>query len=138
VCYRWFSRPQKTITKTQYIEKAKAIGERAKELAGAALDIKKKEEAEGRSRKLNTQTKALHKELLLLEDEERELDKLYPQVCHDSANFDALCLISRPTKQLFHLVHSSHVAICIGTGPCRVMSPIHTRTDILQSAEAKN
>ena len=78
--YRWFSRPQKTITKTQYIEKAKAIGERAKELAGAALDNKKKEETEGRSRKLRLQAKALGKELVLLEDDERELEKLYPQV----------------------------------------------------------
>lgn len=78
--YRWFSRPQKTITKTQYIEKAKAIGERAKELAGAALDNKKKEETEGRSRKLRLQAKALGKELLILEDDERELEKLYPQV----------------------------------------------------------
>jgi LMBR1 domain-containing protein 1 len=87
--YRWFSRPQKTITKTQYIEKAKAIGARAKELAGAALDIKKKEEDEGPSRKLRTQTKALSKELLLLEDDERELEKLYPQVCPDSTHLDA-------------------------------------------------
>ena len=78
---RWFSRPQKTITKTQYIDKAKAIGERAKELAGAALEIKRKEESEGRSRKLRLQTKALNKELLTLEDDERELEKLYPQVC---------------------------------------------------------
>jgi LMBR1 domain-containing protein 1 len=77
---RFWSRPQKTITKTQYIEKAKAIGERAKELAGAATDLKRQQDSQGRSRKLRTQQKALGKELMALEDEERELEKLYPQV----------------------------------------------------------
>lgn len=94
---RFFQRPNKTISKSEYIEEAKNIGERAKALSRAATELKKTQETSGRNRKLRQQAKALGKELSVLEDDEKTLESLYPQVC-------TFCM---------PLLHDSHCATCM-------------------------
>lgn len=80
--FSFFQRPSKTISKSEYIEEAKKIGERAKALAAAAAELKKTQESSGRNRKVKQQAKALGKELSVLEEDEKTLESLYPQVCY--------------------------------------------------------
>jgi hypothetical protein len=80
-CCRFFGRPKKTITKSQYNAAAKQIAVRAQEMAKAAKELRNEENAGGRSRQWRNRTKELGKQLSLLEDDERALEKQYPQVC---------------------------------------------------------
>lgn len=76
---RFFARPKKTITKAQYIQEAVAIAARAQTMQAAAVKLKKQEVGEGRTRKTRSACRTLHKELSLLEDDQRELEAQYPQ-----------------------------------------------------------
>ena len=80
LCCRFFARPKKTITKSQYAAAAKAIALRAQDLAREAKELRNEENAGGRNRKWRGRAKDLGKKLSLLEDDERELEKQYPQV----------------------------------------------------------
>ena len=77
---RFFARPKKTITKTEYSAQAKEIALRAQNLAREAKELRNEENASGRSRKWRSETKELGKRLSLLEDDEKQLEKQYPQV----------------------------------------------------------
>ena len=86
IACRFFARPKKTITKSQYVTQAKVVALRAQELAGEAKELRNEENAGGRNRKWRAKTKELGKRLSLLEDEERELEKQFPQVrLHDAS-----------------------------------------------------
>lgn len=78
--HRFFGRPKKTITKSQYNAAAKAIAMRAQEMAKAAKELRNEENAGGRNRSWRSRAKELGKQLNQLEDDERELEKQYPQV----------------------------------------------------------
>ena len=128
---RWFHRPKKTITKSQYNAEAKLIALRALEIQKDAKELRNEENANGRNRQWRAKTKALGKVLSRLEDDERALERQFPQVLRlhvvclttearhgtaastSSRNDHANCLISR-----VHGAEQSSHAWCAGAGPC--------------------
>ena len=77
--FDWYTRPRKVITKTEYISRAKTLGRRAKELQGVGQSLRREEMAHGRSRKWRKQVSELTKQIDLLQKDDENLTRAYPQ-----------------------------------------------------------
>ena len=72
-------RPQATITKTQYMEQAKRLAIRAKEIKEVATDLRREEQTQGKSRQWKKKLKKVNQSLVLLEEAHEKLNQVYPQ-----------------------------------------------------------
>ncbi|XP_039127692.1 LIMR family protein Os06g0128200 [Dioscorea cayenensis subsp. rotundata] len=72
-------RPKAVITRSQYIKEATELGKKAKELKKAADTLHQEEKSSSKGRKWRKNVKAVEKELLLLEDDVKALEEMYPQ-----------------------------------------------------------
>lgn len=72
-------RPRSTITKSQYTERAKDLARRARDIKDVAEALRRKERESGRSRKWRSNFKALQTQLIVLEEDQEQLEKVFPQ-----------------------------------------------------------
>lgn len=75
----FIGRPKATITRSQYIDRARDLARRAKEILALADALKREERERGRSWRWRRNAKALNTQLLVLEEDEAELEMVYPQ-----------------------------------------------------------
>ena len=75
---RFIQRPKKTIGKSEYDRSAQQIAIKTLEIHEKIKAVRNEERSSGRSRKIRNELKNLSMELEDIEDEERELQKLYP------------------------------------------------------------
>lgn len=75
----FFTRPRKAITRTEYVNGAKHIAQRSKELKERAKSLRENERSNGKTRKTRREAKALEKELVQIEEDDRVLREAYPQ-----------------------------------------------------------
>lgn len=76
----WIGRPRATITRSQYIDRARDLARRAKDILALADALKREERERGRSWRWRRNIKALNTQLLVLEEDEQQLELVYPQV----------------------------------------------------------
>ncbi|XP_073140622.1 LIMR family protein At5g01460 [Henckelia pumila] len=72
-------RPKAVITRSQYIKEATELGKKAKELKKAADALHQEERSGSKGRKWRKNVKSVEKELLLLEEDVKSLEEMYPQ-----------------------------------------------------------
>ncbi|XP_020113120.1 LIMR family protein Os06g0128200-like [Ananas comosus] len=77
--FSFIRRPKAVITRSQYIKEATELGKKAKELKKAAEALHQEERNGNKGRKWRKNVKAVEKELLLLEDDMKALEEMYPQ-----------------------------------------------------------
>jgi LMBR1 domain-containing protein 1 len=76
---RFMNRPKKTIGKSEYDRQAEQIALKALELHEKIKAVRNDERNNGRSRRIRNELKNLSIEMEQIEDEDRELQKLYPR-----------------------------------------------------------
>mmetsp|Transcript_2284 Transcript_2284/g.6699 ORF Transcript_2284/g.6699 Transcript_2284/m.6699 type:complete len:520 (-) Transcript_2284:178-1737(-) len=73
-------RPRKVITKSEYIRRARELGLRAIEIKELASNLRAEERSGAlKGRKYRNTVKELNRQLVLLEEDEEELGRVYPQ-----------------------------------------------------------
>ncbi|XP_073034004.1 LIMR family protein At5g01460 [Primulina eburnea] len=72
-------RPKAVITRSQYIKEATELGKKARELKKAADALHQEERSGSKGRKWRKNVKNVEKELLLLEEDVKSLEEMYPQ-----------------------------------------------------------
>ncbi|KAM7463965.1 hypothetical protein LguiA_032086 [Lonicera macranthoides] len=77
--FAFIRRPTAVITRSQYIKEATDLGKKARELKKAADTLLQEERSGSKGRKFRKNKKALEKELLLLEEDVKALEEMYPQ-----------------------------------------------------------
>ncbi|KAL5710274.1 hypothetical protein ACHQM5_020859 [Ranunculus cassubicifolius] len=77
--FSFIRRPKAVITRSQYIKEATELGKKAKELKKAADALHQEERSGTKGRKWRKNVKAVEKELLLLEEDVKGLEEMYPQ-----------------------------------------------------------
>ncbi|KAG0503243.1 hypothetical protein HPP92_003315 [Vanilla planifolia] len=77
--FSFVRRPKTVITRSQYIKEATELGKKARELKKAAEALHQDERNGSKGRKWRKNVKAIEKELLLLEDDMKTLEEMYPQ-----------------------------------------------------------
>ena len=75
----FISRPRATISRKQYVERAKDLARRARDIQYVAEGMKRQERESGRSRKWRKNYSALQAQVTVLEDDEAQLQRVYPQ-----------------------------------------------------------
>ena len=76
---QFISRPRTTITKKQYIERAKDLARRAKDIQFVAEALKKDRRQNGRSRKWRKNYSAVQSQVQVLMEDNEQLERVYPQ-----------------------------------------------------------
>ena len=76
---RFIQRPKKTIGKSEYDRSAQQIAIKTLEIHEKIKAVRNEERSSGRSRKIRNELKNLSMELEDIEEEEKELQKLYPR-----------------------------------------------------------
>lgn len=77
--FAFVRRPKAVITRSQYIKEATELGKKAKELKKTADALHQEERSGSKGRKWRKNVKAVEKELLLLEEDVKALEEMYPQ-----------------------------------------------------------
>ncbi|XP_042515869.1 LIMR family protein At5g01460-like [Macadamia integrifolia] len=77
--FSFIRRPKAVITRSQYIKEATELAKKAKELKKAADALHQEERSGSKGRKWRKNVKAVEKELLLLEEDVKALEEMYPQ-----------------------------------------------------------
>ncbi|XP_073153284.1 LIMR family protein At5g01460-like [Henckelia pumila] len=77
--FSFFRRPKAVITRSQYIKEATEMGKKARELKKAADALHQEERSGEKVRKWRKNVKTVEKELLLLEEDVKALEEMYPQ-----------------------------------------------------------
>lgn len=77
--FSFIRRPKAVITRSQYIKEATELGKKAKELKKATDALHQEERSGSKGRKWRKNVKAVEKEVLLLEDDVKALEEMYPQ-----------------------------------------------------------
>ncbi|KAJ8533067.1 hypothetical protein K7X08_015956 [Anisodus acutangulus] len=77
--FSFIRRPKAVITRSQYIKEATELGKKAKELKKAADALHQEERSGSKGRKWRKNVKAVEKEVLLLEEDVKALEEMYPQ-----------------------------------------------------------
>ncbi|XP_073297925.1 LIMR family protein At5g01460-like [Primulina huaijiensis] len=77
--FSFIHRPKAVITRSQYIKEATELGKKARELKKAADALHQEERSGSKGRKWRKNVKSVEKELLLLEEDVKSLEEMYPQ-----------------------------------------------------------
>ncbi|XP_057520015.1 LIMR family protein At5g01460-like [Amaranthus tricolor] len=77
--FAFIRRPKAVITRSQYIKEATELGKKARELKKTADALHHEERSGSKGRKWRKNVKAVEKELLLLEEDVKSLEEMYPQ-----------------------------------------------------------
>lgn len=76
---QFISRPRTTITKKQYVERAKDLARRARDIQYVADGMKRQKKESGRSRKWRKNYAALQSQVTVLEEDQAQLERVFPQ-----------------------------------------------------------
>lgn len=76
---QFIGRPRATIPRSQYVLRAQDLARRAKDIKMLAEALKKEERARGRGLKWRRNLRAVENQLLLLEEDEAQLEEVFPQ-----------------------------------------------------------
>lgn len=76
---QFIGRPRKTITRSQYIERARDLARRAKDVRAIAEVLKREEREGAKGRRWRKNFKALQNQMVLLEEDEQQLELVFPQ-----------------------------------------------------------
>ncbi|KAL5211322.1 hypothetical protein ABZP36_022169 [Zizania latifolia] len=101
--FSFVRRPKAVITRSQYIKEATELGKKARELKKAAETLHQEERSGNKGRKWRKNVKALGKELVLLEDDMKALEEMYPQGEQAEATW-ALTVLGYIGKLLFGVI----------------------------------
>ncbi|KAG8377024.1 hypothetical protein BUALT_Bualt09G0125100 [Buddleja alternifolia] len=85
--FSFVRRPKAVITRSQYIKEATELGKKARELKKAADALHQEERSGSKGRKWRKNVKSVEKELLLLEEDVKALEEMYPQGEKAEANW---------------------------------------------------
>ncbi|KZV50640.1 LIMR family protein [Dorcoceras hygrometricum] len=77
--FSFIRRPKAVITRSQYIKEATELGKKARELKKATDALHQEERSGNKGRKWRKNVKTVEKELLLLEEDVKTLEEMYPQ-----------------------------------------------------------
>ncbi|KAL8039172.1 hypothetical protein ABFX02_10G017300 [Erythranthe guttata] len=77
--FSFVRRPKAVITRSQYIKEATELGKKARELKKAADALHQEERSGNKGRKWRKNVKSVEKEVLLLEEDVKSLEEMYPQ-----------------------------------------------------------
>ncbi|GBF96088.1 hypothetical protein Rsub_08964 [Raphidocelis subcapitata] len=77
--HQYMRRPKAVITKSEFINRARGLAQRAKEIKSMSEMLKRQDRAEGRNRSWRSNFRRLQRELLQLEEDEGALDAVFPQ-----------------------------------------------------------
>ncbi|KAL2250406.1 UNVERIFIED_CONTAM: LIMR family protein [Sesamum indicum] len=77
--FSFIRRPKAVITRSQYIKEATELAKKARELKKTADALHQEERSGNKGRKWRKNVKAVEKELLLLEEDVKALEEMYPQ-----------------------------------------------------------
>ncbi|XAR68818.1 hypothetical protein NMG60_11000190 [Bertholletia excelsa] len=77
--FSFIRRPKAVITRSQYIKEATELGKKARELKTTADALHQEERSGLKGRKWRKNVKEVEKELLLLEEDVKALEEMYPQ-----------------------------------------------------------
>lgn len=77
--FSFLRRPKAIITRSQYIKEATELGKRARDVREVALALQREERSGKKGRKWRKNVKAVQQELMLLEDDVKALEEVYPQ-----------------------------------------------------------
>ncbi|XP_020578189.1 LIMR family protein At5g01460 [Phalaenopsis equestris] len=77
--FSFVRRPKAVITRSQYIKEATELGKKARELKKAAEALREEERSGSKGRKWRKNVKTVEKELLMLEEDMKNLEEMYPQ-----------------------------------------------------------
>lgn len=75
----FINRPKTTITRAQYVERAKDLARRANDIKQVADDLQKQKRIHGRTRKWRRNFAALQFQVTVLEEDQAQLEVVYPQ-----------------------------------------------------------
>lgn len=73
------ARPRSTITRAQYADRARDLARRARDIRDVAEALKRQQRESGRGRKWRSNANALAGQLAVLEEDEAQLEQLFPQ-----------------------------------------------------------
>jgi LMBR1 domain-containing protein 1 len=92
--HEFFRRPKTVITKSQYLERARGIAQRAREIKATGDMLKRQDRASGgtKSRGWRTGVRRLQREVVSLEEDERALDASFPRGADGEARWVLLQL----------------------------------------------
>jgi len=76
----FFTRPTATITRSEYERQARFLVDHAREIKALGEELKNEEREHGRTRRWKRNFKELNKQLVILEEMNRELEAKFPQV----------------------------------------------------------
>lgn len=76
---QFIGRPRKTITRSQYIERARDLARRAKDVRTIAEVLRREEREGNKGRRWRKNFKALQNQMVMLEDDEKQLEMVFPQ-----------------------------------------------------------
>ncbi|GFP94361.1 limr family protein at5g01460 [Phtheirospermum japonicum] len=77
--FSFVRRPKAVITRSQYIKEATELAKKARDLKKAADALHQEERSGGKGRKWRKNVKSVEKEVLLLEEDVKALEEMYPQ-----------------------------------------------------------
>ncbi|WIA33236.1 hypothetical protein OEZ86_006379 [Tetradesmus obliquus] len=77
--FQYIRRPKAVITKSEYIERARGLAMRAKDIKVTAEMLKRQKREVGRNRHWRSNFKQLQRQLIQLEEDEVVLDSVFPQ-----------------------------------------------------------
>jgi LMBR1 domain-containing protein 1 len=75
----FITRPRSVISKAQYIERARDLARRAKDIKLVAEGLRREERTQGRSRKWRRNYNALQAQVEILEEDQQQLETVFPQ-----------------------------------------------------------
>ncbi|KZV53421.1 LIMR family protein [Dorcoceras hygrometricum] len=96
-------RPKAVITRSQYIKEATELGKKARELKKAADALHQEERSGNKGRKWRKNVKNVEKEILLLEEDVKSLEEMYPQGEKAEASW-AMTVLSYLAKLVFGVI----------------------------------
>jgi len=76
---QFVGRPKSTISRSQYILRAQDLSRKAKDIRMLAEALKREERQKGRGLKWRRNLRALENQIIILEEDERQLEEVFPQ-----------------------------------------------------------
>ncbi|KAG5557989.1 hypothetical protein RHGRI_008035 [Rhododendron griersonianum] len=116
--FAFIRRPKAVITRSQYIKEATELGKKARELKKAADALRQEEKGGSKGRKWRKNVKAVEKELLLLEEDVKNLEEMYPQG-EKAETAWAMTVLGYLAKLIVSVAWVAHIVIYLLINPPR-------------------
>ncbi|KAL6496172.1 hypothetical protein OROGR_029430 [Orobanche gracilis] len=112
--FSFVRRPKAVITRSQYIKEATELAKKAKELKKAADALHQEEKSGDKGRKWRKNVKGVEKELLLLEEDVKALEEMYPQgekvIYEEKMNLYSDSLLQMPAEATWAMTILGYLA----------------------------